>query len=313
MRWRGPQPPRTARDDPPPTTRKARARLRDELEAAVRTLASDIGERHLGRYPALCEAAEYIARELRAAGHAPRLQRYRVRGRECDNLEVEIRGKARPEEIVVVGAHYDSANGSPGANDNATGVAAVLALARRLPQMCDGAPARTVRLVAFTNEELPHAREGAMGSVRYARRCRHRRERIVGMLSLETMGYYSDLPGSQSYPLPMGPFYPRTGSFIGFVGNLGSLGLVRRSVRSFRRHSAFPCRAAALPGWVPGVAWSDHASFWAEGYPAVMVTDTAPFRYPHYHRASDTPDKVDYDRLALVTEGLFGVVRDEAS
>lgn len=308
MRWSGRPLEGTRGPDTPEPFCPTRERLRHDLEGDVQALAGRIGERHLGRHGALLAAARFIERRFAEAGYS-RIdhQRFDVDGLACENLAVEVPGVAHPEEIVVVGAHYDSAVGSPGANDNATGVASMLSLARC---WAGRTPKRTLRLVAFTNEEVPHSREHTMGSVRYARRCRLRDEDVVAMFALETMGYYSDTPGSQSYPLPMPPLYPRKGSFIGFVGNLGSFALVRRSIASFRRHSAFPCRSAVLPGWVPGVGWSDHAAFWAEGYRALMITDTAPFRYPHYHRPSDTPDKVDYDRLARVVEGLVGVVED---
>ncbi len=132
------------------------------------------------------------------------------------------------------------------------------------------------------------------------------------MLSLETMGYYRDDPDTQKYPPPMSLFYPSRGNFIGFVGDVGSRGLVRRLVGSFRRRAAFPSEGAALPAFVPGVGWSDQWSFWQEGYPGVMVTDTAPFRYPYYHTQADTPDKLDYERLARVTVALAEVVREIA-
>jgi Zn-dependent M28 family amino/carboxypeptidase len=283
-------------------------RLRAELERDVHHLAGDIGERHLQRLPALQRAAAFVEASLLGASAQPvEHHRFEVNDLPCENLIVDIPGTHAPEQVVIVGAHYDSTAGSPGANDNASGVAALLALARRLAA---SPHPRTLRLVAFTNEEVPHLEEDAMGSLRYARRCKRRGDRIAAMFCLETMGYYSDVPGSQSYPIPVASLVPPTGSFIGFVSNLPSIGLLRRAVSSFRRHSSFPCRAAALPSWVPGVSWSDHASFWAQGYPAIMVTDTAPFRYPHYHRPTDTPDKVDFPRLARVVDGLAGVVRD---
>jgi Zn-dependent M28 family amino/carboxypeptidase len=285
-------------------------RLCAELAADVHRLAGDIGERHIHRPSALHRAADFIEGELGAPGGLRiERQRYTVEGHPCDNLILELPGSNAPNEVVVVGAHYDSTFGSPGANDNASGVAALLALARHLTRGGRSFP-RTLRLVAFTNEEILHMQGDVMGSVMYARRCRRRGDAIVAMFCLETMGYYSDVPGSQSYPIPRTPLLPLTGSFIGFVSNLRSFGLLRRSLTSFRRHSSFPCQGAALPSWVPGVSWSDHASFWDQGYPALMITDTAPFRYPHYHRPSDTPDKVDYPCLARVVDGLCGVVRD---
>ena len=209
------------------------------------------------------------------------------------------------DEIVVIGAHYDTVSGSPGANDNGSGVAALLALARRFAAR---PVARTLRFVAFVNEEQPYFQTYAMGSRVYARRCGQRREKVVAAVSLETIGYFSDAAGSQKYPPLLSAVYPTTGNFIGFVSDLRSLPLVDRVTAAFRRRARFPSEKGAMPSALPGVGWSDHWSFWQEGYPAVMVTDTAPYRYPHYHLASDTPDKIDYDRLARVVDGLVGVV-----
>jgi Zn-dependent M28 family amino/carboxypeptidase len=167
--------------------------------------------------------------------------------------------------------------------------------------------------VAFVNEEAPFSYSELMGSRVYARRAHARNEDIVAMFSLETIGYYSDTAGSQSYPFPFSLFYPDAGNFIGFVGNAMSRTLVRRVVASYRRQTHFPSEGIAAPEWVTGVAWSDHWSFWREGYPAVMVTDTAPFRYPYYHTAADTPDKIDYGRLARVVAGLASVISELAT
>jgi Zn-dependent M28 family amino/carboxypeptidase len=272
----------------------------------VQALAGDIGERNMWRPQALAAAAAYIEGELAALGYRVNSQHYRVSEPpgEARNLEVEIPGGQRSREVVVVGAHYDSVFGSPGANDNGSGVAALIELARLL----QGAnPARTLRLVAFVNEEPPFFTSGEMGSQLYARRARERGERVSAMLSLETLGYYSDEPRSQRYPFPLGLLYPATGNFVGFVGNLASAPLVRRCVGLFRAAVAFPSEGGALPGAIPGVGWSDHWSFWEAGYPAVMVTDTALYRYPWYHAPGDTPGRLDYGRLARVTHGLAGV------
>jgi len=162
------------------------------------------------------------------------------------------------------------------------------------------------------NEEPPHFRTEEMGSRAYARRCRERKENVVAMLSLETIGCYSDEPGSQKYPFPFGLFYPSEGNFIAFVGNVSSRSFVRRCVATFREKAAFPSEGGALPGFVPGVGWSDHESFWENGYPGLMVTDTAPFRYAHYHRKADTPDQLDFERCARVVSGVEHVLRDLA-
>jgi hypothetical protein len=148
-----------------------------------------------------------------------------------------------------------------------------------------------------------------MGSLVYAKRCQARGEQISAMISLETIGYFSDAPHSQKYPSPgLGVFYPTTGNFISFVGNFPSRGLVRRAIGLFREQGKIPAEGAALPSIVPGVGWSDQWSFWQCGYPAIMVTDTAPFRYPYYHMSSDTPAKLDYDRFALVVSGMEKVI-----
>ena len=170
-----------------------------------------------------------------------------------------------------------------------------------------------MRFVAFVNEEPPFFQTNEMGSLVYAKSCRERGDKIVAMLSLETMGCFSSEHESQKYPFPMGLFHPSRGNFIGFVGNIASTGLVRRCVRVFRAHASFPSEGGALPGALPGIGWSDHWSFWQAGYPALMVTDTGPFRYAHYHTAADSPDKVDYDRLSRVVGGLDQVISDLAN
>jgi Zn-dependent M28 family amino/carboxypeptidase len=162
------------------------------------------------------------------------------------------------------------------------------------------------------NEEPPFYHSEEMGSRHYARRSRERGEGIHAMFSLETIGYYSDAPGSQRYPFPLGFFYPSTGNFVAFVSDLASRPLLHQAIASFRRHAAIPSEAVAAPAWIPGVDWSDHWSFGREGWPALMVTDTAPYRYPHYHAPGDTPDKVDYERLARVVTGLRGMLRELA-
>jgi len=289
-----------------PPADDALIRLSDELRQDVAQLADWIGERNVLNCPReLARAADYIEAQLAAAGYEVKRQEYVVSGCDCWNLEVEVLGTARPGEIVLVGAHYDSVIGTPGANDNASGVAAMLALARRFAGRKSD---RTVRFVAFVNEEPPYFQTEAMGSRVYGRRCRERGEKVAAMLSLETIGYYSDASGSQQYPLPLGWLYPSQGDFIGIVGNVRSRGLVRRVVGAFRRNEQFPCEGGALPAAIPGVGFSDHWSFWQEGYTAVMVTDTAMFRYPYYHHPDDTVDKLDFERTARVVRGLGRVV-----
>ena len=234
--------------------------------------------------------ARYIEHALKSFA----TQEFASGGRKVRNIETG-------SGDLLVGAHYDTVPGSPGADDNASGVAVLIELARLVPS--------GVRFVAFANEEAPYFLGPEMGSFVYAR---ERGAKLRAMFSLEMLGYYSDVPGSQNYPAPLGMFYPDRADFIAFVGDLGARGLIRRSIESFRKHARFPSEGLAAPSFIPGIAWSDHWSFRKHGYPAVMITDTAFYRYPHYHRASDTPDKLDYERMARVTLGLAEMLNEFA-
>ena len=288
---------------------KAEQAIAKQLKLDVTMLAATIGERNVYKYANLRKAERFLQDSLQKVGYEVKRQTYQVRGRACSNLIVEIRGKKKPDEIIVVGGHYDSVRGCPGANDNGSGAVATLSLARSFAKKKLN---RTLRFVLFVNEEPPWFQTEEMGSLVYARMCKKRGDKIVAMFSLETMGYYSDQRGSQKYPSPLSLFYPSTGNFIGFVGDTTSAKLVTRSVGTFRKHAKFPSEGAAMPAVISGVGWSDHWSFWQVGYPGVMVTDTAPFRYPHYHLTSDTPDKLDYERMAHVLTGLVKVIDAEA-
>src|SRR5690606_6077210 len=233
------------------------------VEAHVRELAGTIGERNVFRPKALHAAADYIEGVWRTQGYAVRSQVYDAYGVPCANLEVTRPGRARPGEILLIGAHYDTVRGCPGANDNGSGVAAMLEISRRFAEL---APALTVRFVAFVNEEPPSFFTGQQGSAVYARAARERGDDIRLMVSLETIGYYSEEPGSQRYPPLFRYFFPDRGDFIGLVSDLRSRRALRRTVEAFRRHSDFPVEHVATFRWVPGVAWSDHLSFWRRGY-----------------------------------------------
>ena len=290
----------------PPLTQKETT-LRDALKQDVEKLAGEIGQRNYLYYKGLVAAADFLKASFAQAGYEVKQQEYKIDNQTYYNLFVEIPGLEKASEIVVIGGHYDSVSVSPGANDNGTGAAATLELARLF---AGKKPARTLRFVEFVNEEPPFFVSENMGSLVYAKGCKQRQEKVVAMLSLETMGYYSDLIGSQKYPAPLGSIYPLQGNFIGFIGNIASGSLVREAIASFRHHTQFPSEGAALNSEISGVGWSDHWSFWQQGYPGVMVTDTAPFRYPYYHTEEDTPDKVDYERLARVVAGLEHVIAD---
>jgi len=284
------------------------------LSRALRThvveLAEKIGERNADQHRALAEAASYISAAFEALGCRPTRQSIEVWSGDVDNVECEFEGHERPDEVVVVGAHYDSAPYSPGANDNASGVAGLIELAKRVAAK---PRARTLRFVAFTNEEPPFFQTDQMGSYVYVQRLAERPGTVVAMLSIETIGSYSDEPGSQAFPPLMDLFYPDRGDFIALIANPPSRGLVRRAIRTFRASGVkVPSEGAAAPAFLEGVDWPDQWAFWLQGIPAIMITDTAPFRYAAYHTRHDTPEKLDYLRMASVVEGLVAVVEELA-
>jgi hypothetical protein len=297
------------RGAPPPLTAEEAA-LAVALGRHIGTIAAR--EHNVVHYDELEKAARYIEATLASAGYAVGRQEFVADGKTVRNIDATIEpADASDPEVIVVGAHYDSVRGSPGANDNGSGTAAVLELARLLRDL-GGTSNKRIRFVLFVNEEPPYFRTEAMGSLNYARALAKRRERVVAMYSLETIGFYSSEPGSQAYPAPFGLIFPDRGDFVAFVGLLGSRALVHETIRSFRSHTSFPSIGGVAPGFVPGIAWSDHWAFAEQGFQAVMITDTAPFRYPHYHRPSDTPDKVDTDSLARLVKGIERVIRDLA-
>ena len=295
-----------------PTMTQQRPILENNLRRHVYKLADEIGERNI-HYPktinALHVTEAYIRQTLEAEGFEVTQQDYTVKGVRCANLEVTIQGETHPEEIILIGAHYDSVPGSPGANDNGSGVAALLELARLFRQ---ARPARTIRLVAFVNEEPPFFYTDMQGSMVYSKMARARGDDIRLMMSLETIGYYSDEEDSQHYPPLFNLFYPDTGNFIALVTNLDSRGVMHQFADAFRAVTTFPMEHLATFSFITGVDWSDHRSFWAHDYPALMVTDTAPYRYPHYHSPRDTADKVMYGKLAELTQALYEAILELA-
>ncbi len=297
--------PGTSYDGPLPALTATQRDLAQNLHTHVDRLAGEIGPRYAGRPQSYEDAARYIRQALEEMGYEPEVQTYEHGGQTFANIEVEIRGRTTPEEIVVVGAHYDTAGHTPGADDNASGVAGVLELARL---MADAEPARTVRFVLFANEEAPYFHTKAMGSRVYAKRARKRGEPIVVMFSLEMLGFYSTEPASQEYPPFLSLFYPDRGDFIAFVTCLRYRQALADSIGAFREQAKFPSEGISAPPIVAGVDLSDHWAFWQEDYPAIMVTDTAFFRNPNYHMKTDTPDTLDYERFARVVDGLQSVV-----
>lgn len=286
------------------------AMLSERLRMHVERLAGLIGPRHLGRPGTIDATLALIEREFAAIGDAVVRQQYAVEPQTATNLVVERRGKTRPDEIVILGAHYDTVPETPGADDNASAVAVLIEAARLTKPLAFG---RTVRFVAFACEEPPHFFTSGMGSVVYAERCRQRAERIVGSLRLEMVGYFSDAPESQACPKEISRWlrwvFPRRGDFLAAVGNLASWRLCWSFRHGFRQATELPLFAIALPEAVHSIRLSDNASFWEVGYPALMITDTSFLRNPHYHRATDLPDTLDYARMAEVTAGVVGALR----
>ncbi len=289
----------------PPLSENAIA-LKSALQQDLQKLSSP---RNTVQYANLNAARSFLATSLSQSGYTVKQQEYKINGKSYYNIEAEKLGTQKSKEIIVIGGHYDSAFTSPGANDNGSGAAATLELAKAF---ANRSPHRTIRFVEFTNEEPPFFWTENMGSLVYAKQIKQKNENIVAMLSLETMGYFSDAIDTQKYPFPINLLYPSQGNFIAFIGNLNSSSLVKKSIDAFRQHSRFPSEGVALPDWVPGVGWSDQWSFWQQGYPGIMVTDTANYRYPHYHTADDTPKQIDFDRFTRVVAGLENVVEDLA-
>lgn len=278
-------------------------RLRDDVAYLSRTL----GPRNPSHPAALAAAESWIRERWRSQGYRVRSQTLVVDGVETANLEVEIPGRRSASEIVLVSAQYDTWPDSPGANNNGSGTAVLLQLGELLR---DAGPDRTVRLVAFTVQEPPY---NELGSQLYAARSRRRGEDIRVMLSMDAIGLYRHESGSQRLPFPFSHLYPDRGDFLAFIGDLGTRARVVEATRGFKKGSAFPIEAGAVPRWVEGAAWSDHESFWNVGYPAIQITDTGAFRSPSHTTPEDTMEKIDFRALARVTLGMYGAVRELAS
>lgn len=276
----------------------------------VQVLAGEIGARSLAKPAMLARAEAYVRAQLHTATRLPvaRLP-YAVEGKTVFNLEVVIPGRDASAGQLVIGAHYDSVPGTPGADDNASGVAALLEIARQLRPQTQH---RTVRLVAFVNEEPPYFKTEAMGSLVYAKHLKAKGVAVHAMIALDMLGYYSDAKGSQKYPPVIGRFYPKTANFVALVGNVAAGTVLHRAKAVFKGAVQFPVETIAAPQAVQGIDFSDHWSFWQQGYPGFMITDTAFFRNAHYHEPTDTPRTLDFDRLATVTAGIIAVAKDLA-
>jgi len=278
--------------------------LAEKLKQHVFVLSHQIGDRSIFAYDKLNKAADYITKQFKDYGYQVEFQTYQVQGKTVKNIIATKLGRKNPDEIVIVGAHYDTCY-NPGADDNASSVASLLELAKLIAEQ---PVARTIKFIAFVNEEPPFHRTKNMGSVVYAKRAKQEKENIKGVIILESIGFYSNKPKSQRYPPIFGFFYPNKGNFIAVVGNFRSKSLVKKVTAIFKQHSSLPIESFTTFGFVPGVTWSDHWAFWKQGYLAVMLTDTAFYRNPNYHKQSDTYETLDYKSMAEMVKGLTSVL-----
>ncbi len=278
----------------------------ERLRRDVARIVGSFGPRGHEQTLALDAVADFLASELQAAGGRVARQPYEG----LDGLGYQnVIARFGPEDgpVLVVGAHYDAAAGLPGADDNASGTAGLLELARLLGE--DPDLPMTVELVAYSTEEPPHFRTGQMGSAVHVQRALERGEEIHAMICLEMIGRFEDEPGSQTFPAPgLGLLYPTTGDYMVLVGRLGEGRLVRRAKRAFMSGTSLPVRSINAPPQIPGIDFSDHLNYWAEDIPALMVTDTAFFRNLDYHTEHDTPERLDYERMARTVDGVLAIV-----
>ena len=275
----------------------------ENLHKHVEYLSVEIGERHLWKENSLNKAEAYIKSTLRDSGYKVQLQTYSCYGKSVSNLIAEKEGKE--DGVVVVGAHYDTVPGTPGADDNASAVAGLLELARLHKRSSNR---KHVKFVAFVNEEPPCFGSHKMGSMVYAKSLKDRKVPVDVMISLEMIGYFRKEP-IQRYPFPgMSLFYPKAGDFIGVVGNFHSSKYVTFVKKGIRKFSAIDARSLTAPPYVAGISLSDNSSFWHHGYKAVMVTDTSFFRNRNYHLETDTIDTLNFEAMAEVVKGLYYIL-----
>ncbi len=290
-------------------TISAQPALHSALRDHVQRLAIDFSPRVHTNLPQLNRASAYIEAQLRTTSAEVSVQRYAVANRTYQNLIA----KFGPDtgDVIVVGAHYDVAGEQPGADDNASGVAGLIELAKMLSTE---KLKQRVELVAYTLEEPPYFRTAQMGSAVHAKSLKTQGKRVSLMLSLECIGYFSDVPNSQQLLTPlMKAVYPTTGNFIALVGNYAEGDLSRRVKRAMQRATALPVYSINAPSVLTGIDFSDHLSYWNEGFVGMMVTDTAFFRNEAYHTEDDTPDRLDYKRMAEVVVAVGKTVLSEAT
>lgn len=273
------------------------------LERHVRQLAVDLHPRSFDNFANIERAGDYILAAFISAGAATDVQKVQVEGSLYRNLIARFGPQEGP--VLVIGAHYDANGDTPGADDNASGIAGLLELARLLGT---NPPPQPIELVAYTLEEPPYFRSASMGSFQHAQALVASKREVKLMMSLEMIGYFRDEPDSQRFPVAgLQLLYPDTGNFIAIVGRFGDFGATRRVKALFTGATDLPVESMNAPATVPGVDFSDHASYWHFDLPAVMVTDTAFLRNPNYHEPGDTPDTLDYQRMAKVVQAVYAV------
>jgi len=284
--------------------------IQTNLKRTVNFLSKEVGSRGYLQVDSLNKTGDYIKSELSNYGYTVLEQPYEVEGQIYKNIFVEIKGEKPPEKVLVIGAHYDTVMGTPGADDNASGIAGLIELARLLS---DRSFDKTIQLVAFTLEEAPFFRSRFMGSHIYAQSLKQRGIDVEGLICLEMIGYFTDAPESQLFPLPFFRWmYPTKGNFIIIVGNIQSRSFLNRVKKGFKKGTDLPVESLSAIPLVIGTDFSDHRSFWKLNYDAVMVTDTAFYRNPQYHGMGDTPEILDYERMAKVVLGLKSSIEELA-
>jgi Zn-dependent M28 family amino/carboxypeptidase len=284
-------------------------KLEEQLKAHVFKLSSQIGDRSVFDYKKLEAAANYISSQFSSMGYAVDFQTFETEGKEVRNIIAVKKGKSKPEEIIVVGAHYDTCF-NPGADDNASAVAGLLELARGIIHIDTE---RTVYFVAFVNEEPPFFQTDSMGSVYFVKHSAKDKKNIIFAIILEMIGYYTNEPNSQRYPPFLGMLYPNRGNYIAVIGNLNSRNLTKTLVSEFKKQTDFPIESLIDIGLFQGTDFSDHWSFWQQGIPAVMITDTSFYRNPFYHTQKDTADTLNYTNMASVVDGFSAVLQNMAN
>lgn len=286
-------------------------KMRADLEEIKKAMQADVAYlQSLGprnseseeNYRHLRQCEEWIKQRWESQGYAVKKQTFSFQGKEYANLEIEVKGRTIPSEIVILSAQYDTLPDSPGANNNGSGVAILFQLSRLLR---DHIPDRTLRFLNFVNEEDPFFGTEMMGSYQYAKRCRQQGEEIKAMLSLDALGIYKEEPRSQRLPFPFSMVYPDRGNFLAFIGNLRSRRSMVEATRGFKKGSSFPIEAGVVPEWVEAADWSDHRSFWQFGYPGIMVTDTGKFRSIYHTTKEDTMEKMNFEAMARIVIGMY--------